>query len=164
MNGSLCSIDWVKVAHVLQALLTPAIGIATVRIGVIATKIQRQQTETSRLQYRLALLERRMKVFDATLALIALVIRDGLVNTMEPLYQLERDTGEHRLLFGAEIGEYIDELWKKGLGLYTIWAAGLQDIIRQEDVPKMTEIQLWFGGQTAVAQEKFLKYIDFREP
>jgi hypothetical protein len=41
MNGTLRWIDWLKVAQVFQALLTPAIGIATVVIGRIALQIQR---------------------------------------------------------------------------------------------------------------------------
>jgi hypothetical protein len=77
MNEAFCSIDWVKVAHVFQALLTPAIGVATVVIGVIAVLIQRQQAATNRLQYRLALFERRMKVFNTTLDFLAGVVEHG---------------------------------------------------------------------------------------
>jgi hypothetical protein len=165
MNSALCSVDWIKVAHVLQALLTPAIGIATVVIAVIATKIQRQQAATNRLHYRLALFERRMKVFDATLEFIGLVLREARIDTMEPLFNLIRGTREHRMLFGSEIGEYIDELYAKGGRLHVIdMAGGPERIIRAEDIPEETAINLWFNGQTAIAQEKFLKYIDFREP
>lgn len=149
----------------MQALLTPVIGIATVVIGVIATKIQRQQAATNRLQYRLALFERRMKVFDATVEFIALVLREARIDTLEPLFNLLRDTRERRMLFGSEIGEYIDELYEKGGQLHVIYmAGGAARIIRPEDIPEETEIQRWFSGQTAIAQEKFLKYIDFREP
>jgi len=165
MNAALCSIGWVKVAQVLQALLTPVIGVATVVIGVIATKIQRQQAATNRLQYRLALFERRIKTFDATLEFIGLVLREARINTLEPLSDLIRGTREHRMLFSSEIGEYIDELYKKGVRLHTIdVAGGAEGIIRPQDVQEEAEINRWFGGQTAVAQEKFLKYIDFREP
>ena len=163
MNESLCSVDWLKVAHVLQALLTPVIGIATVVIGVIAIKIQRQHAETNRLQHRLALFERRMKVFDATQEFIVLVIRNSRIDTMKPLFALIRNTREHRMLFGPEIGKYIDELYAKGGRLHVIDAAG-GGIIKPEHIQEETEIQLWFSKQAAVAEEKFLKYIDFQKP
>jgi len=159
MNETLSAIDWFKVAHVFQALLTPVIGIATVVIGAIALGIQRQQAATNKLQRRLAIFERRMKVFDSTLDFIALVLREARMESLTPLFQLLRNTRERQLLFGTEIGQYIDELYKKGLRLETI-----DQMNRPEDIPRRTEIVEWFSGQSAVANETFLKYIDFREP
>ena len=181
MNETFCSIDWVKVAHVFQALLTPVIGIATVVIAVIATRIQRQQAQiqtqqteiqrqqatTNRLQHRLALFDRRIKVFDATQDFILLVIREATIETMEPLFNLMKDTKERHLLFGAEIGKYIDEIWAKGKRLHSVHlAAGPTETTRPEDIPADVEINQWFTEQVeaSIAQEKFLKYLDFREP
>ena len=169
MNEALCSIDWVKVAKVVQALATPAIAIW---IAILSSRIQRQQVrtqqqqaQTGHLQHRLALLERRMKVFDATLDFIVMILREGKVETLEPCFKLMRETREHNLLFGPEIGEYINELYKKGVRLETIYQMSLpQKIIRPQDIPAHTEILEWFAGQTRVAEQMFLKYIDFREP
>jgi len=158
MNETLCSIDWVKVAHVLQALLTPVIGIATVVIGWIAIKIQRQQAATNRLQYRLALFERRMRVFDATMDLLAEVVQKSRVD-LNRLQILLMDTREHELLFGPEIHLYIEEeIYKKGVALEEQIALGAQGNA------KRAELLQWFRGQFKVAEQKFLKYIDFREP
>jgi len=168
--GSLYTIElWVKVAQITQSLLTPVIAIL---IGVITLRIQRQlvntqqqQAETSRLQHRLALMDRRMKVFAATQELIGIVFREARIEKLEPLFQFARDTREHHMLFGAEIGEYMDELYRKGLRLHTIYAAsGPQHVIRQQDIPVDLEIVEWFSRQTLVAKDKFLKYLDFREP
>ncbi len=165
MNETLCSIDWVKVGHVLQALLTPAIGVATVVIAAIAIQIQRQQAETNRRQYRLALFERRMKVFDATLEFIGIVIREARIETVEPLFTLIQKTREHRMLFGSEIAEYIDELYAKGNRLHLIWSTSEPNhVIKQEYIAEETELLLWFTRQASGARDKFLKYIDFREP
>jgi hypothetical protein len=167
MNQAFCSVDWVKVTQVFQALLTPVIGIATVVIGVIATRIQRQQALTNRLQHRLALFDRRIKIFDATQDFILLVVREARIETMEPLFKLTQDTKERHLLFGGEIGQYIDELWVKGKRLHSAWlAAGPEHVIKPDDIPADIEINQWFSEQVEgfVAQTKFLKYLDFREP
>ena len=61
---------------------------------------------------------------------------------------LPGDTREDHLLFGAEIGEYIDELFKKGSRLVTIYhMSGPQHTIRPEDRQVNIEIVEWFSGQ-----------------
>ena len=148
MNTMLCWIDWQKAA---QVLATPVIGFSTLAIGGIALTIQRQQANTNRLQYRLALFERRMKVFDSTMDLIAVVLPRA--------FQFLRETRDHELLFGAEIKDYLDEVYRKTVRLHTIDA-----VSRSEDIPKRTELLDWFSRQSAVATRKFLKYLNFREP
>ena len=162
MKETLCSIDWVAVAKVIQTLLTPAIAIW---IGIVTSRIQRQQATTQRQQYRFGLVERRMKVYDATSEFIAHVIREAKVETMDPLFSLIRDTRESHLLFGAEVGKYVDELYRKGVRLHSMWiAAGPEHIIRAEDIQEEVEIQQWFTGQLEAVKTLFLKYLDFREP
>jgi hypothetical protein len=164
------SIDfWVKVAQIVQASLTPVIAVL---IGIISSRIQRQQArtqqqqaQTTHLQHRLALLDRRMKIFNSTQNFIGLVLREARVEKLETLFQLVRETREHHLLFGPEIGEYIQELYKKGARLHAIYqAAGPEHVIRPEDIPEEFAINDWFTGQPRAAEQKFLKYIDFREP
>lgn len=152
------TVTWDEVATFLQALLTPAIGVATVAIGVIALRIHRQQAITNRLQFRLALFERRMKVFDATMDLIAAVLRDARVD-LPRAFQFLRETREHELLFGPDVKEFIEELYHKAVDLHTIDATANPD-----DIPKTTEILNWFAGRSDAARRTFLRYIDFREP
>ena len=69
------------------------------------------------------------------------------------------------MLFGPEIGEYIDELYTNGNRLRAISAARRPDqAIRPQDVQVDHEINVWFSEQPAAAREKFLKYLDFRQP
>ena len=154
MNTMLCWIDWLKAA---QVLATAVIGFGTLAIGGIALTIQRQQANTNRLQYRLALFERRMKVFDSTMDLIAVVLRDAKVE-LPRAFQFLRETRDRELLFGPEIKDYLDEVYRKSVDLHTIDA-----VSRPEDIPKRTELLDWFSGQSAVATRKFLKYPNFRE-
>ena len=160
---------WVKIAQIVQAILTPAIA---VWIGIISSRIQRQQAKTQQqqatthhLQHRLALMDRRLKIFNVTQEFIALVLQEAKIEGVEPLYKLIRETRECSFLFGAEIGEFIEELYSKGNRLRSIWQmAGPQHMIRVEDIDEETAINMWFSGQTKIAEQKFLKYIDFREP
>lgn len=167
---NLYSLDpWVKAAQIAQGFSTPVIavllGIFTIRFQRRQARTQERQTETQRLQHRLALLERRMKVFNATLDFIVPVLREARMESMEPAFKLLRETREHHLLFGDEIGEYIKELYEKGVRLHTIHQMSKpHNVMRQEDIPVHTEIAKWFSGQTRVAEQMFLKYIDFREP
>lgn len=78
-----------------------------------------------------------------------------------------RETREHHMLFGAEIGKYIDELYEKGTRLHSMWLAagiGPERVIRPEDIPEEIEIQQWFTGQIDAVRKIFLTYLDFREP
>jgi hypothetical protein len=99
VNGTLCTVDWERLVRVLAALLTPAIGVVTTYIAV-------QQYKTNRRQHRLALFEKRIAVFDSTMNLIAAVLRAGRAE-LDQLFTPLRETRDHELLFGPEIGEFI---------------------------------------------------------
>ena len=137
--------------RILAALLTPV-------IAIVATYIAYQQYQTNHRQHRLALFEKRMAVFNSTMNLIAFVLRAGRVE-LDQLFTLIRETRDHELLFGPEIGEFIDEVYRNGVELNT------RDVVGgQESIARRTELLNWFGGQSAAATKKFLKYLDFREP
>jgi hypothetical protein len=162
---------WVKAAQIAQGFSAPllalVLGVITVLVQLRQSETQRQQAKTNHLQYRLALFERRMKVFDATMAFIALVMREAQIKTYEPLFGLKAKTAESQWLFGSEISEYIDELFRKGNRLHAIYAARLpEDNTRPEDIPVDVEINEWFSAQVekSLARDRFLKYMDFREP
>lgn len=160
---------WVKAAQIAQGLSTPVIagflGIFTILFQRRQAKVQERQGETQRLQHRLALLERRMKVFNATQEFIALVLQESRLTSFEPLLKSLRETRERHFLFGAEISEFLDELYSKGNRLRAVHAASLgTDLLQTQDIPVDAEISQWFSGQIRVAEERFLKYIDFREP
>jgi len=63
------------------------------------------------------------------------------------------------LLFGHEIKEYLDEVYKKGVDFHASHAER-----RPDGVDTETKLLKWFVFQFPVATQKFLKYLDFREP
>jgi hypothetical protein len=142
-----CSVDWAEVAKVFAALMTPV-------IAVVAVLIAYQQYVVNRRQHRLALLERRM-VFDSVMDCIAQVIQAPRGPSLDVLFTLLRKSREHDFLFGPEIGEYINDVYRNGLRLETDGAVGQ---------PLNQETLNWFQGQNAIATKKFMKYIDFRKP
>lgn len=109
--------------------------------------------------------ERRMKIYNATKEFIGLVAGEAAVKSREPLFKFAGDTQDHHLFFGPEIGEYIDELYKKGTRLHSMWlASGPAHVIRPDDIEEETKIQMWFTDQIDALKGKFLKYLDFRGP
>ncbi len=164
---------WLKVANVLQALLTPFIGIATIVLGVVTVVIQRRQAETARrqtdiaqqqaltnaLQLRLAIFERRMKICDATMEVIAAVVREAEAE-LNDLFEFLRKTRDHEFLFGPEVGKYINDLYNKGVDLHTRRALDA----RERKFDRETELLTWFAEQLKTARQVFLPYIDFRQP
>ena len=76
-----------------------------------------------------------------------LVLQEARIETRESLFKLIQDTREHHLLFSAEIGEYIDVLYKKGTRLHSMWlASGPRHIIRPDAIQEETQIRIWFTG------------------
>lgn len=173
---------WMQAASVLQAWLTPVLAFATIVLGIATVLIQRRQSqsarvqaesakaqaesarvqaETNHLQYRLALFERRMKVLNATMNLIRVVLRDAKVETQQ-LFQLIIDTREHEFLFGQEIGDYIYEVYHRGVDLH----AAAPGVARgeHEAIERETESLRWFSQEVQNASQRFLPYLDFRQP
>ncbi len=148
------------VQSVLALVITVGLGIVTYKVQRQQTEIARQQAATNRLQYRLALFDRRMKVFDAVTDLLGEIFRNARIN-LDQLNMLARETRDRELLFGPEIKEYIDEIFSNGVDLHTVNVSGLRN---QAEIERHTELLRWFVVQIPVATQKFLIYLDFREP
>ena len=124
-------------------------------IAVLATYIALEQYRINRRQYRLALFEKRMAVFNATVTMIANILQTSQV-TIPECGKFLRDTRDHEFLFGPEIGEFITEIYNR--------AVGLQTYIAVNNGPQQVEVLQWFPGQIGRARTLFRTYIDFRKP
>jgi hypothetical protein len=103
MHG-FCLIDWEKLVRVFAALLTPV-------IACVAAYIAWQQYKTNKNQFRLALFERRLKLFNFTGDLIAVALRQGRVGN-DDLTKFLWETRESGFLFGPDIFAYLHELYE----------------------------------------------------
>jgi hypothetical protein len=132
---------------VLSALLTPT-------IGLIATYIAWQQHVTNRRQFRLALFEKRLTVFNVTVEFIAVILQKGNAK-VEDTFTFQNKIREHEFLFGSEIAAYTDELRKNALKL---WAMSEE---RAKNATSIRELLLWFNAEFPKATDKFKPYMNF---
>ena len=150
MNATVCSIDWEKVVRVLSASLVPV-------IGAVTTYIAWQQHKTNKNQFRLALFDRRLRVFDSAGELIGTVLRSGKVE-VDDLLKFLRETRENEFLFGSDIAAYLQELYGKASDVYS-----LEDASDAGPRNQRKEALIWFGGQGDEIKQRFGKYMAFRE-
>ena len=125
--------------------------------GLIVTYIAVAQYFINRRQYRLALFERRMVVYNSTMNMIASVLQSTRPTT-EQAIQFLRETKDHEFLFGPEVGSLIDAVYKKTIELEAHNAVGYEAVARR------TEVLKWFPGQMGEAPKVFLRYLNFRKP
>jgi hypothetical protein len=97
---------WASVGAFFQGLLT-------IIIGMIVAYIAWQQYKANVLNLRLARYDRRFKVYDAVKQFLSAVMRDARVSP-EDLQKLGSALAESDFLFGREVQEYIDEVYRRG--------------------------------------------------
>jgi hypothetical protein len=144
-----CSIDWERLVRILSALLTPV-------IALLAAYIAFQQYKTNKNQLRLALFEKRLKVFNSAGELIGTVLREAKIELAD-LKKFLWETRESDFLFGADITEYLHKLYGKASDLYA-----LKDL-PPEEIHRQTEVLLWFSGQGEELKKKFGMYMAFKD-
>ena len=150
METTLCSIDLEKLVRVLSALLTPV-------IALLASYIAWQQHKTNKNHFRLALLDRRLKVFDSTGELIGTVVTHGKVH-MDDITKFLQATSDGEFLFGADVAEYLNQLYDKATKVMA-----LEDQPDQESRQMRRDALGWFGGQGLAIKKLFGEYMAFTE-
>ena len=127
-------VDWEKVVRVLSASLTPT-------LAVFGAYIAWRQHKISQNQFRLALLERRLKVFDSVNDLIRKVVADGKVE-LSDLQEFWLGTSQRNFLFPPDIGAYLDELSRKASDVYS-----LKDATDAVPRKQWNTAVMWFADQ-----------------
>jgi hypothetical protein len=125
--------------------------------GLIVTYIAVAQYFINRRQYRLALFEKRMAVYNATMNMIASVMRTARP-TLEQNFQYLRDARDHQLLFGLEVSEFIDQVYINACHLWT------HNEVGAAEASQAAQVMEWFAKQIGEANKVFIKYLDFRKP
>lgn len=148
-----------QVVEVSKGLLTPL-------IAVVATYIAWQQWKTNQQKLVLDRYDRRLRVYEEVCKILSIIMRDAKAS-YDDLLKFRTAVSEADFLFGPEIPEYIDEIYKHGVKLQT-WSAEYRDYTQEQpegyDHNKVvegmhTEIT-WLTGQFDPAKMKFKKYLD----
>jgi len=148
-----------KIIEISKGLLTPL-------IAIITTCIAWQQWQTSRQKLNLDRYERRLRIYGEVIKILSIIIRDAKVST-EDLIKFRTSVSEADFLFGPEIPQYIDEIYKRGLNLWR-WDQEYRDYTQEKPkdydhkkvVDEMHKELTWLTEQFGPAKEKFKKYLD----
>jgi hypothetical protein len=135
----------------LSALLVPT-------IALLGTYIAWQQYVTNRRQYRLALFEKRLAVFDATARFLSGIVQTANVQLDDAIKFLQ-ETREHEFLFGPEVAACIDAIYTKAVELHTRRAA-----VGPGTGAPVAELVKWFSGQIGNVRKKCKPHMDFTKP
>jgi hypothetical protein len=146
-------------AELSKAILTPL-------IAVVAVYIAWQQWKTNQQKLVLDRYDRRLRVYEEVKKILSIIIRDGNVS-VEELLRFRTAVSEADFLFGPEIPEYIDTLYKHGVTLarstseyrdYT--QSKPEGYDHQKVVSSMHEELNWLTEQFVPAKKLFQKYLD----
>jgi len=148
-----------QLIEISKSLLTPL-------IAIVATYIAWQQWKTNRQKLNLERYDRRLRTYEEVRKILSIIFRDANATT-EDLLKFRTSVSEADFLFGPEIPEYIDEIYKRGLSLWRWnqeYRDGKQGMAEGYDHKKVVgekhkELD-WLVSQFEPAKEKFKKYLD----
>lgn len=148
-----------QLAEISTALLTPV-------IAIVATYIAWQQWKTNQQKLILDRYDRRLKVYEEVRQILSVILRHAKVSD-EDLMRFLRAVSEADFLFGSEIPDYIDEIYRHGVKLQ-YWNGEYRD--DTQDRPDGYDHQMvcdgrraeltWLMEQLEPAKQKFKKYLD----
>lgn len=148
-----------QLIEIFKALLTPM-------IAIVAVYIAWQQWKTNQQRLNLERYDRRLRVYEEVKKILSIITRDANANT-EDLLRFRTSVAEADFLFGSEIPEYIDEIYKRGLNLWN-WNRQYRDYTQvkpegydhEKVVEGMHRELTWLTDQFEPAKQKFNKYLD----
>lgn len=127
--------------QILSGLLTPF-------IAIITTYIAFQQYRTSRNKVRYELYDRRLAIHDAVIRFIHDNI-SGTELSVQRLYQFKAETAQCFFLFGEDVYQLADEVYRKAVELRRRHG-------KSEDT---TDLYDWFAKQLDSVPKDFAYYL-----
>ena len=141
-------------------------GLLTPIIAIVATYIAWQQWKTNQQKLFLDLYDRRLKIYEEVRRILSIILRDAKAS-YEDLLKFRTSVSEADFLFGSDITDYIDEIYKRGVQLQ-YWSGEYLDYsqVKPEgyDHKKICDSMhselVWLTSQFEPAKLKFKKYLD----
>lgn len=147
-----------KFLLIFQGLLTPV-------IAGIAAYIAWQQWKTNQQKLNLDRYERRLKIYQEVRQILGRVLGARKATSNE-LVAFITAVSEADFLFDADVPAYIDEIYRRGLNLWS-WSEQYRD--DTQDIPEgydhakvvaeMHKELEWFASQPKPAKDLFNKYL-----
>lgn len=148
-----------RLIEISKALLTPV-------IAIVVAYIAWQQLKTNQQRLKLERYDRRLRVYEEVRKILSIIVRDAKVS-LDDLFKFHTSVSEADFLFGPEIPEYIDEIFKRGVSLRR-WNKEYRDF--KQEVPEgydhkkvvdeMHKELTWLTEQFEPAKQKFRKYLN----
>ncbi len=158
--------------EILKALLTPIIAILAVYLAYQQYRINKRnskyQIEIDLKRINLELYNKRYKIFTETKNIILKLSKYAEIDS-QSLSDFVFNTNEHKFLFGPEIVEYLDELFKNATTLTAkkreqsntdIYP--VPSLQRKKIIAEYGELLNWFTNEYENCEAMFIKYLDFR--
>jgi len=131
-------------------------------IAFIAVSILVLQYLLAKRRWRLDLYDKRYPVYLGTMEYLSVIMRDASV-TMEELMKFLRNSKDKEFLFGKDVKDYLEELYKKGVDLKRYESLLKNDRLDEEKRTKLVDEEAdlleWFRKQFDVSKTLFGKYL-----
>jgi len=142
-----------------QALVAPL-------IAGFGSYISYQQLRANKLKLILERYDRRLSIYEEVVKILAIMSRDSYA-TVEDLLNFRKVTSEADFLFGADISNYIKDIYSRGMKV-TLAHREYRDYTQspppgydhKKVVERMHAEDDWLDSQFDVAKEKFRQYLD----
>jgi len=138
--------------------------LTTVAFSLFAAYFAFQQFRLSRERFKLDLFEKRFAVFAGTRIFLTHILRDGNLETLEPLWENRAAISEASSLFDDQITEFLGEIDRKAIKLK-------KDHEKDESLPVSDERTLlsqeihenldWLTKQLQELKIRFAPYMKF---
>ncbi len=142
------------IGKVSASLLTPV-------LAIVGTFIVINQYRLQRWRWRLELYDKRYPVFISTMEYISYVAQHRNVSD-EVLFKFLRESKDKEFLFGDDIKNHLENLYKKGLDLQLNEIELKPEPVgekRNQMVRRSSELFSWFTNQFEVSKKLFGKYL-----
>ncbi len=148
----------------LQDLIELSKALLTPTIAAIAVYIAYQQHVTARQRLRLDLYERRLSVYKQLMILLTAILREADVSR-DDLSEFVAGTSEAAFLFDDDVGNYLEEIYKKAVTIMkTRTLMESQKIATEEHVAlsdKHDEALNWLLEQVELSTAVFAPFMKF---
>ena len=151
---------WTEIIDLFSAALTPI-------IALIVAYIAWRQHKTDKDKLRLHLYEKRFKVYQSIMELLASISKKADVS-FEEVSQFVFKTNESKFLFENEIPDYIENVRTNAIKLHYSEQKFRASTSIDEDKKKTIAIESndllnWFGDQFKATNDLFMKYLSFKK-